>query len=154
MTDPEIYSTNVRIPTLTTQINQVLKREKYGNDLNKLLSDLVPNCSQFILQCQVGPTTYTGNECCGTYFNTQPIITRYGTCFSTKSAELQHEISVAGEGSGLTVVTMHDPGNPFDRSLAPAELIGTSGVTFAIVDGFSTVEASIRGKGQTVQPGM
>ena len=61
----------------------------------------------------------------GTYFNAQPIITRYGTCFSTKSAELQHEISIAGEGSGLTVVTMHDPGNPFDRSLAPAELIGT-----------------------------
>ena len=90
----------------------------------------------------------------GTYFNAQPIITQYGTCFSTKSAKLQHEISVAGEGSGLTVVTMHDPGNPFDRSLAPAELIGTSGVTFAIMDGFSTVEASIRGKGQTVQPGI
>ena len=32
-------------------------------------------------------------------------------------------------------------------------IIGTSGVTFAIVDGFSTVEASIRGRGQTVPPG-
>ena len=65
LTNPEIYSTNVRVPTLTTQINQVLKRQKYGNDLNKLLSDLVPNCAQFILQCQVGPSTYTGKECCG-----------------------------------------------------------------------------------------
>ena len=38
LTDPEIYSTNVRVPTLTTQINQVLKRQKYGNNLNNVTS--------------------------------------------------------------------------------------------------------------------
>ena len=45
-------------------------------------------------------------------------------------------------------------GNPFDRSLASSELFGASGVTYAIVDGYSTVEASLRGRGQLVQPGM
>ena len=49
---------------------------------------------------------------------------------------------------------MHDSGNPFDRTFASSELFGSSGVNFAIVDGYSTIEASLRGRGQFIQPGM
>ena len=49
---------------------------------------------------------------------------------------------------------MHDSGNPFDRNFASSELFGSSGVNFAVVDGYSTIEASLRGRGQFIQPGM
>ena len=48
---------------------------------------------------------------------------------------------------------MHDSGNPFDRTFASSELFGSSGVNFAVVDGYSTIEASLRGRGQFIQPG-
>ena len=110
LANPEVYSTNSRIPTLTAEINNILDRLEYSNNLNKLLEAIAPNCTQFILECQVGPTSFTGEQCCGKIFDPNPIFTRYGTCFSTKMAQLKHEVSVAGEGSGLTVVTMHDSG--------------------------------------------
>ena len=67
---------------------------------------------------------------------------------------MKHKVTVAGEGSGISVTTMHDSGNPFDRTFASSELFGSSGVNFAIVDGYSTIEASLRGRGQFIQPGM
>ena len=70
------------------------------------------------IECTVGTTTYTGKECCGSVFSATPILTRYGTCFTTKNAPLQNKVSLAGEGSGLTVVTMHDSTNPLDRKFA------------------------------------
>ena len=67
---------------------------------------------------------------------------------------MKHKVTVAGEGSGISVTTMHDSGNPFDRTFASSELFGSSGVNFAVVDGYSTIEASLRGRGQFIQPGM
>lgn len=49
---------------------------------------------------------------------------------------------------------MHEVGNAYDQTLTNAEIYGASGVTFAIVDGAATIESSLRGQGQSVQPGI
>ena len=113
-----MYATSNRIPSLKNELDLILQREEYGTDVNKLVNAIAPNCTEFILECSVGTTIFTGKECCGTVFSATPVFTRYGTCFTTKTANLQHKVNLAGEGSGLTVVTMHDGTNPFDRKFA------------------------------------
>ena len=115
---PDVYATSNRIPSLKNELDLIMQREEYGTDINKLVNAIAPNCTEFILECSVGTTIFTGKECCGTVFSATPVFTRYGTCFTTKTANLQHKVNLAGEGSGLTVVTMHDGTNPFDRKFA------------------------------------
>ena len=60
LADPETYSTHFRIPNLEAEIEKILDRSEYSGNVNKLLLAIAPNCTQFILECKVGPTTYTG----------------------------------------------------------------------------------------------
>lgn len=150
---PQVYAENENIPSLLEEIGFILQRGEYDNDYGKIVEALVPNCTDFILECQIGSIIYPGKDCCGSYFDSKPITSRYGTCFTTKTAPKQHKVNLAGDGSGLTVVTMHDDGSSFDRSFASSELFGASGVAFAVTDGLNSVEASLRGHGQSVQPG-
>lgn len=150
---PDVYSTDSRIDDFNNEIDIILDTPNYNGNLNKLIMDMAPNCTQFILECQLGNVVYNGASCCSQIFNPSPIITQHGTCYTTKGAPLQHQVTIAGEGSGLTVVTMHDNGNSFDRSLASSSLFGSTGVNFAIVDGTLTIDAALRSQGQSVQPG-
>ena len=136
------------------EINLVLQRPEFNGNYEKLLKAIAPNCTQFILECRVENKVYTGKECCGTIIDSNPIFTRFGTCFTTQTAKYQHKVSTAGEATGLQIITMHDTGNALDRTYASPELFGASGVTYAITDGTSTVESALNGQGQTVQPGQ
>lgn len=100
---PGVYATNARIPSLISEIDQILLRAEYGNQMNKLINAMVPNCTDFILECTVGSTTYKGQDCCGNFVDATPVLTRYGTCFTTKTALIQHSLIIAGEGSGFQV---------------------------------------------------
>ena len=151
---PLVYATNTKIPTLMEEINLVLQRPEFNGNYEKLLKAIAPNCTQFILECRVENKVYTGKECCGTIIDSNPIFTRFGTCFTTQTAKYQHKVSTAGEATGLQIITMHDTGNALDRTYASPELFGASGVTYAITDGTSTVESALNGQGQTVQPGQ
>ena len=95
---PDVYANNAQIPTLLAEIDNILERGEYSGSYDKLLSAIAPNCTQFILECTVGTTIYSGKECCGTVFDAKPILTRYGTCFSTKTGTLKHKVNLAGEG--------------------------------------------------------
>ena len=90
---PEVYATNDKILSLTEEINLILQRPEFQNDYEKLLKAIAPNCTEFILECQVGNKIYTGKECCGTIINETPMLTRFGTCFSTKDAKYQHKVN-------------------------------------------------------------
>ncbi len=153
LSKPEIYATKAaQISSLEEEIGFILSRGQFGQDLDKLLKAMAPNCTEFILECKLGSIIKNGKQCCTQIFDPAPFLSRYGTCFSTVPG-LNHELSLAGEGSGLTVVTMHDAGNSFDRTFASSELFGASGVAFAVNDGTNTIEASLRGQGQIVEPG-
>ena len=87
---PEVYATNDKIPSLTEEINLVLQRPEFQNNYEMLLKTIAPNCTEFILECQVGNKVYSGKECCGTIIDEKPMLTRFGTCYSTKGAKYQH----------------------------------------------------------------
>ena len=95
---PDVYAENPQIPILTTEIDNILQRGEFGGSYDKLISAISPNCTQFILECTVGTKIYTGKECCGTVFDPKPVMSRYGTCFTTKTAPLKHKVNLAGEG--------------------------------------------------------
>ena len=57
---PDVYSTSNRIPSLNSELDLILQREGFGQDFGKLVNAIAPNCTEFILECTVGTTVYTG----------------------------------------------------------------------------------------------
>ena len=57
---PDVYSTSNRIPSLNSELDLILQREGFGKDFGKLVNAIAPNCTEFILECTVGTTVYTG----------------------------------------------------------------------------------------------
>ena len=59
----------------------------------------------------------------------------------------------AGDASSFTVTTMHDIGSPFDPLFTSADLYGSTGLNFAVVDDEVTPMAAMAERAMTVLPG-
>ena len=46
---PEVYATSNRITSLNNEMDLILQRDQFGEDLNKLVEAISPNCTEFIL---------------------------------------------------------------------------------------------------------
>ena len=76
---PQVASTDNRMDGLVGDIANVLTKTDYNSSLDALVKSVAPNCTQFILECQIGSSTkLTGEECCQTIFNPKPFLTEYG----------------------------------------------------------------------------
>jgi hypothetical protein len=62
-------------------------------------------------------------------------------------------VKVAGDASSLTITTMHDIGNTFDPLFASSDLVGISGLNFAVVDDQVTPQAAMASRAMSVSPG-
>ena len=76
-----------------------------------------------------------------------------GTCYSTRGAPFRPDVKVAGDASSLTITTMHDIGNTFDPLFASSDLVGISGLNFAVVDDQVTPQAAMASRAMSVSPG-
>jgi len=56
-----------------------------GGPMEQLLRAIAPNCSQLILQCNIGKAIFSGYDCCAKYFDPIPYFTDGGKTFTENS---------------------------------------------------------------------
>lgn len=150
---PSLVENGPIVTTIRNRLDNTLAASKYNGSYDKLVRDVAPHCRELILECQLGNKVLTGRDCCKQYFDDEPTINQYGTCYSTRGGLEKYVVDQAGEGNGFTVITQHEDAEAFDASLASSNIYGAKGVNFAVVDEHTSILTAMRTRAQSVQLG-
>ena len=100
------------VQALTAELDQILSDKNVT--VLELLESIAINCTSFVTFCEIHSVFIDHAKCCDTIFNSRPIFSREGTCFTTKKRIMETTpYAFSSVKVWLNTELVLTPGSPF-----------------------------------------